>query len=185
MEVLKLFPLEIFSWEYDKNLIDIKSPEFQSNINILDLEIFSDLRKYILSCSEEIIKYYGFDCEKFEITRSWLNTYEIGDGIQFHTHPMSAFSGVIFLSQSPLEPIIFKDPLFVRSNQSTIPIGSSDLCYHSIEATKNKILIFPWWAEHGVSSVNRNRSSIAFNLMPVGATNSSDRLSKLTLQFEK
>lgn len=183
MEVLKLFPLEVFSWNYNENLIDIKSPEFQSNIDILDLEIFSDLKKFILTCSQEIIKYYGFDCDRFEITRSWLNSYEVGDGIQFHTHPMSAFSGVVFLSNSPSDPLIFKDPLIVRTNQSTIPIGSTDSCYYSIASIQNRILIFPWWAEHGVSSVNKNRSSIAFNLMPAGNVNSSDRLSKLTLQY--
>ena len=187
MEVLKLFPLEVFSWDYEKHLMIPRSTEFQSNVDILNLEIYSDLKSYILECSEQIKKHYGFECDGFELTRSWLNTYSAknNDGMQFHTHPMCAFAGVIFLSNSPQEPIIFKDPLSVRANQSTIPIGSTDLCYHSIPSVKNKILIFPWWAEHGVSSVNKNRISISFNLMPVGNVNYTDRLSKLNINYTK
>ena len=47
MEVLKLFPLEVFSWDYEKHLMIPRSTEFQSNIDILNLEIYSDLKVLI------------------------------------------------------------------------------------------------------------------------------------------
>ena len=176
MNNLKIFPVDIFWWDYS-GPINFKMNQdnpFQSSNDILKLPEHQEVKNFISECLDEVKIFYSLKCEQLEITTSWINSYSPEEGLNFHTHPLSSFSGVLFLSDG--DPIIFKDPIFSRSNNSTIPLSSLENCYFSLEAIKNRLIIFPWWLEHGVSGVSDYRYSLSFNSMPVGKVNYDDDL---------
>jgi len=176
MNILPIFPVELFWWDYEGNVnLDLNEKnEFQSKNNILDDDCNEELKDFISNCLFEVKSIYDLKCDGLQITTSWLNSYKPNTGLNFHTHPMSAFSGVLFLSDG--DPIVFRDPVFSRSSNSTIPISSRNMFFYELEAIKNRLIIFPWWLEHGVSGVSNYRYSLAFNSMPHGKINSDDDL---------
>lgn len=185
MDTLNIFPTQIFYADWDGDTSSLlqytKSNFFTENDNNLDQsrpDIYKDLNyrslfDFLNTCLEEIRIDYQFKCDKFKITTAWINKYKPFSAIQFHRHPMSAWSGVFFLTEGA--PFAVRDPVVYRSHQSTMPISTYDQPYYTIPPIPGRVIIFPHWLEHGaINDRDEERWSIAFNSMPHGRVNCDD-----------
>ena len=203
MKTLDIFPTKIFAWDWDGDvnelLDDIKEKcddrtkdsgkmknTRQMGVVQLDpygwgdypniLSKLDTISGFIDECLEDVRQYYRLQCEGLRVTTSWVNKYKEGSGLQWHRHPMSAFSGSIFLNDVGV--LSFADPVHFRSYESIIPFAdqNQEKHYH-LQAVPGRVIIFPQWMEH---SANTNgdgeRWSLAFNTMPYGNINHDEGL---------
>lgn len=185
MNSLQVFPVDIFWWDWDGDINDILEVSksihpnhnqivSQSNNDIHKKQEYKKLFEFIEQCLGEVKNHYNFQCDYLKVTSSWINKYKETSTLNFHRHPMSAFSGVFFMTGG--SPISFKDPIDFRTYQSTIPVSKNDCSYFNLEPIPGRVIIFPWWLEHGVMNFSGERWSLAFNSMPGGKINSDDHL---------
>ena len=185
MNTLQLFPTEIFWWDWDGDVNQLLEHTKKQNI-VKDLQVvdqsepdvhkregYESLFFFIKNCLVEIKDHYQLHCDGLDITTSWINRYRPYSHIHFHKHPMSAFSGVFFLTQG--SPLALREPNYFKMYPSTIPIASTDKEIFELEPIPGRVVIFPWWLEHGsLNNRNEERWSIAFNSMPYGKVNYDD-----------
>tara|TARA_B100001175_G_C19296242_1_gene535962 strand:- start:55 stop:627 length:573 start_codon:yes stop_codon:yes gene_type:complete len=181
MHTLQLFPTHVYAWDWDgdtniileqvKNIFKDKKPVdvMQSHPNILnEIDVLSD---FINQCLYDVKKQCRLQCEGLKITTSWVNKYQSSAKLQWHRHPMSAFSGVMFLNDCG--SLSLADPVHFRSYESTIPFSNVEKNYE-LQSVPGRVIIFPWWMEHSAeSNTSGERWSLAFNSMPYGTINSN------------
>jgi len=167
----------------DKMLKDCQEQEYYGNVHsyksdaskeqkLLDLSIYSQLKKQVLSHSKKYLNEIGHQFDDLQVINSWsTKTQETGFS-QFHTHKNSYISGCYYLEAT--SPIAFENPIikkwyyepivkFDRKNTAT---------FRSINFTpKPKTLIlFPSFLNHRIiiNNSKKDRHSIAFNIIPKG-----------------
>ena len=97
---------------------------------------------------------------------------------------MSAYSGVFYLTGG--SPLCFRQPNPLQVHKSTIPISDINRDMYMVEPIKGRLIMFPWWLEHGsINDLDNERWSIAFNTLPYGKINYNDgnNLSSVNLEF--
>ena len=179
MNIQPIFPVELFWWKWDGDMEDIlykakklKQGNFgQSVPDLHNNEEFEELFKFFHKCLGEVKNFYDLQCDELRIVSAWMNKYVTNTGQDFHQHPMSAFSGCFYLTDGA--PITFKDPISVRQNETTIPIGRQNVDRRAdFPAVKGNLMIFPHWLEHGLwNGLPEDRWSLAFNSLPNGRIN--------------
>lgn len=156
------------------NLIS-NSVGLSEKMNILDLELFLDLRKQI----EYHIKWYeknicGFNHEiSLDITDSWYRETQPHQNHPIHNHPNSLISGVVYLNvpkdsghhsrlNFETRHFIFKGFEF-QYHQNTNKYNAK-MTYVPVET--GDIILFPSWMDHYVTeneSAIESRKIISFN----------------------
>lgn len=186
MNILKLFPTEIFEFKNDSisssNIISklskLESPlRTSTNLsftkNIHQLEEFSELFIWFENCLEEIRVLNQYKCDRFQITSSWYNKSEAHRGMHqnYHKHTMSFFSGVYYLTEGA--PTIFEDPVYQRVNAQIEVVRENYWPFERTDAVPGKLVIFPSWLYHqSPPHVNDfDRWIISFNSLPTGKIN--------------
>jgi uncharacterized protein (TIGR02466 family) len=130
---------------------------------------------------------FGFENVNFKMTTSWLTETLPGACSRTHNHKNSYFSGVLYLTEDPLQaPVRFLSPL---NDLETIHINPSSYnCWNSqtwrINVNKNMLIFFPSYLHHAVLTHNSQtkRYSVAFNLFPEGMFEHED--STLNIKVE-
>jgi len=187
MEVLKLFPTEVFEFEnltidnkrliaYLQTLNDVEIKK-STTISILeDLrkhQEFNELFQWFDQCLNDVKTYMKYDCDQLAITNSWINV-ALGDYKMYqnvHRHSMSLLSAVYYLTDG--SPTIFEDPVIHRTQAQLEVLRFEYNPFYDSEAKPGKLVIFPSWMYH--SSVphlgKENRYVISFNCLPSGKIN--------------
>ena len=187
MEILNLFPTELFVFQNDNidnqalitrtqqiDHVEIKKSTTLSMLyDLRQVEEFSPLFTWFNQCLEEVRVKMSYDCDGFEITNSWFNValggYEMFQN--YHRHSMSFYSAVYYLSEG--SPTVFEDPVLHRTQAQIEVLRHEYKPFYESEAKPGKLVIFPSWMYHrSLPHISaKDRYIISFNSMPVGKIN--------------
>lgn len=134
-------------------------PSFQ----MVEKKLQIHLGKYLKSLN------YAATINDFELSHCWANVMPQGSQHTSHIHPLSVFSGTLYL-QLPKgsSPIKFEDPRLGLFMNSPIPKNNADhssLRFLSLKPKIFDVVMFESWLRHEVpvNSTNDPRISISFN----------------------
>lgn len=184
--ITELFPTPVYQTDLDldvTNLIESINKEnlefIQSEYNIaskntdvLDLDIFSGLKKNILYHLEHFLKEIGFKYETVFVTTSWLNINPPGGRHHTHNHPNSLISGVYYLDvpENSGNMVFHKTPsqLIDPADEENLTKFSSDSC--EMQSCTNRLFMFPSHVYHSVlPNMSRyHRMGLSFNSFITG-----------------
>ena len=138
------------------------------NDDLHTMSYFKSLSSKVLEHSEKILKDYGYEFEKLEITNMWGNLLNEGADHSPHTHSNNILSGVYYLKSG--SPIQFFDP---RPQANVmIPKKKTNTKYNSnmvqLDSTVDTALFFPSWLMHWVPPTPNERISVAWNVLARG-----------------
>jgi hypothetical protein len=146
----------------------------EPNFHVLDslLQTKHLLERYVNDALHNNYKYVN----DFRITTSWITNNNPGENIRPHHHKNSFYSGVLYHGDywDDSGSLIFKNPighaspieLYSDANPMNDSIG--------IPPRKNLMILFPSCITHHCYDINRERISLAFNIMPTGTIGRSD-----------
>lgn len=157
LELSKTYPSRVLSnvggWQSDN--IDLREySEFHIVYNILNQKVIELSRD---------IKQEG----KMELDNVWLNVNYPGTHNSRHVHPVTAFSGTIYISTNEKSGriVFFDDSPIVHYPFEN---KGSELFYDKVHyaPTNGMIVVFPAWIPHAVETneSNETRISISFNI---------------------
>lgn len=141
-----------------------------------------DLKQLILNYTPELNEKLGFQHLDYRITSMWLTQYKNNQFIPSHWHTNAFISGIYYPNGCESSPIVFQNPLpwpciFPNINKE------NTFNRESVEyGFKEEVIVyFPSWLRHyTMPNQSANKTSIAFNLWPVGEIQ-SESISKLVL----
>lgn len=186
----KLFSTHIFLIDNvipEKDILDIRkhiistynsnTKNWQSIADLHKMIIYDTLTKKILEYSKNVFDKLELKYDSFKITDMWSNVLKPGETHRPHTHSNNILSGVYYVDAVETSGIIFTDP---RPQAGVIQpdVNKQILDNASIikyDSTTNRMILFPSWLQHyvPVNETNKNRISIAFNIMFKGLVGSS------------
>ena len=149
--------------------------------NVLKKDKLNFLKKMILDKFNELNNdVYKYDNE-FIITTSWFTHTKNDKFGNFHNHSNSMFSGVFYFTDDN-SSIKFQN---FNKNTSFNIIPKEFNVFNSssweIKPPKGTILLFPSEVYHYVNISNKDRKSLAFNIVPVGEYGGGD--SKVNIKY--
>ena len=129
-----------------------------------------------------------YEFPSFTFDNWWLNINRKGNYNKVHTHPESHISGVYYITDncdalSFINPLLFDRDLVLGKCRSN--------CFNSEEwaypVKTGHLVLFPSYLHHYVKPLkgNKNRISLAFNVMPCGTLGISHDLNELRIQEDK
>ena len=135
------------------------------NDDLHTMSYFKSLSSKVLEYSEKILKDYGYEFEKLEITSMWGNLLHEGADHSPHTHSNNILSGVYYLKSG--SPIQFFDP---RPQANVMmPRKKTNTKYNSnmvqLDSTVDTALFFPSWLMHWVPPTPNERISVSWNVL--------------------
>jgi len=151
------------------------------NTYILNKLIFKDLKNLILShCKNYGINVLGVYSEEWVMTQSWITIKPPQIKHDFHVHPNSVISGVLYYGdQNEDTPgINFKNTYNVFDVRTSMNIryqNDKNINYNKFNTRlmkmkfkPNTFVLFPSYLSHGVDINNskKPRKSLAFNVLP-------------------
>jgi uncharacterized protein (TIGR02466 family) len=147
---------------------------------------FLPLVEFIIAAVTERFAYFKYAQTDFFITGCWANIHLRGQGIGWHRHPNSYLSGVYYSeAPQPCSELLFNDP---RKAELVFDVATSEGTQwnspvYPFAPTAGVMLLFPSWLEHNVplNPGDKERISIAFNVMLQGELGRSSHLSRVTL----
>lgn len=139
---------------------------------------FAPFLEFFRRCLKVAFVDMGF-YPNFEITGLWSSRQEPGMRHHRHTHRNSFFVGTYYLDgEDNSGGTVFSNPVWGRyviypqriKNTVCKFGGTSD----EVQFKEGKLVIWPSWVEHSTKPNNsgRDRTILAFNVMPVGMTTS-------------
>ena len=147
---------------------------WQSQDPLLELEGFSEIKKFLFECTDYIIRDVYQDGIKFDMVSSWSNVNRKGDYNISHIHPNSHWSCAYYITETYSASIFFSDPrtragMFGartsrgRAEKSRTSMPGANLNPDKFEP--GQALFFPSWLDHGVyqNSTDNPRISISCN----------------------
>jgi len=156
---------------------DSNKSNWQSEPDIYNKEVYYNLKEKVLSDTSKILNSLGYDYEEIYITDMWSNILKPGESHKIHTHSNNYISGVFYVDADKSSGIIFNDPRpqanVIQPHITNKSIDNANSL--SYESKTNRIIYFPSWLQHHVpiNKTNKNRISIAFNLMFKGKIGNS------------
>ena len=194
-DVLSLFPLPVFSSVLEdvdgekiyKNLelekfnetSQAQSQEDSTNSYITEdlylLEKYSELKNSIEKNLEAYVKkVLTHSKATFKITTSWATLTPHGGSGQIHKHCNSWISGVYYPHAT--DGICFHRPLTSNWSLETDEWNAFNSDIWKVEPVPNTLLIFPSLLQHSIlkNKSDKNRYSIAFNVLPTGRFGQGD-----------
>ena len=186
----KLFSTHIFLIDNvipEKDILDIRkhiistynsdTKNWQSIADLHKMIIYDTLTNKILEYSKNVFDNLELKYDSFKITDMWSNVLKPGETHRPHTHSNNMLSGVYYVDAVETSGIIFTDP---RPQAGVIQpdVNKQILDNASIvkyDSATNRMILFPSWLQHyvPVNETNKNRISIAFNIMFKGLVGSS------------
>jgi|SRR5210317_1349617 uncharacterized protein (TIGR02466 family) len=186
----KLFSTHIFLIDNvipEKDILDIRkhiistynsdTKNWQSIADLHKMIIYDTLTNKILEYSKNVFDKLELKYDSFKITDMWSNVLKPGETHRPHTHSNNMLSGVYYVDAIETSGIIFTDP---RPQAGVIQpdVNKQILDNASIvkyDSATNRMILFPSWLQHyvPVNETNKNRISIAFNIMFKGLVGSS------------
>jgi len=186
----KLFSTHIFLIDNvipEKDILDIRkhiistynsdTKNWQSIADLHKMIIYDTLTDKILEYSKNVFDKLELKYDSFRITDMWSNVLKPGETHRPHTHSNNMLSGVYYVDAVETSGIIFTDP---RPQAGVIQpdVNKQILDNASIvkyDSATNRMILFPSWLQHyvPVNETNKNRISIAFNIMFKGLVGSS------------
>ena len=145
----------------------------EDNPNLHEHPKYKNLGLKTLELSKKYMDDMLFEYNDFHITGMWSNILKPGEMHSPHTHSNNIVSGVFYVdTPDNTSAINFIDP---RPQTSVIQPHASKFTKEnstiwSYPAVVNRMILFPSWLQHYVpiNKSNKNRISIAFNLMLKG-----------------
>ena len=186
----KLFSTHIFLIDNvipEKDILDIRkhiistynsdTKNWQSIADLHKMIIYDTLTDKILEYSKNVFDKLELKYDSFKITDMWSNVLKPGETHRPHTHSNNMLSGVYYVDAVETSGIIFTDP---RPQAGVIQpdVNKQILDNASIvkyDSATNRMILFPSWLQHyvPVNETNKNRISVAFNIMFKGLVGSS------------
>ena len=143
-------------------------PSWQSESNLHLKQKYKSLCDQIIKMATKIFEEQDIQYEIFEITSMWANVLKTNENFHAHTHANNYLSGVYYV-QTKNTHINFLDPR-PQSNVIRPAVKNYNILNSSVlllAANENKLILFPSWLQHYVSS-NKDkepRISVSFNIM--------------------
>ena len=186
----KLFSTHIFLIDNvipENDILDIRkhiistynsdTKNWQSIADLHKMIIYDTLTNKILEYSKNVFDNLELKYDSFKITDMWSNVLKPGETHRPHTHSNNMLSGVYYVDAVETSGIIFTDPrpqagVIQPDVNKQILDNASVVKYDSVT---NRMILFPSWLQHyvPVNETNKNRISIAFNIMFKGLVGSS------------
>ena len=177
------FPTHVYVEERIDNFVDVqkemkecvKNVEFSFHEKwgthyLTDLNFQSDLLHKMPVFSKELSKHIEQYCNtmkfyektRIEVVSSWFSKFLKGNHGHIHNHKGSDISGVYYHQTSGDDGNIF----FTTPNPFTEVGECWSSVRHNHEPKEGKLLIFPGWLRHGITTnlTNNIRISFSFNL---------------------
>jgi uncharacterized protein (TIGR02466 family) len=131
----------------------------------------TDLLEQIYIKSKEFGDALGYCIDKDFIISTWLQINPPGTGYERHCHHGAAISGVLYVKVPENGGnLVFHSPLETkqasRAKYKTIKNNENSYTIWTVEAKKEKIILFEPWLHHSVETNKSNdiRISIGFNV---------------------
>lgn len=142
-----------------------------------DKELFVELQKYI----DQVCDIH-FSNSKLAICDSWLTKTDFGQRGEFHHHPFSIFSGLLYFTDHEKGNTVFliEDPIYKKYSQlfsQTIKLQKYE---YASQPKKGKLIIWDSHINHKISTHTdkKSRYTLAFNTWFTGVVG-YDRTAKL------
>lgn len=151
-----------------------------NNQNILELEVFSDLKETIVSHIQYLLfSTLNFKRFDFYFPNSWINLHKPNNFSQRHLHQNSFYSGVLYLNvpEGDSGKITFHHPNEIPTYCSS-SLSPEVVEYNSFNSKEwffspkeNTLLLFPSHLSHSVSTNNTksDRFCLSFNIFLKGS----------------
>lgn len=139
---------------------------FTVDQNILEHELFKEIKIEIYNCLEDYTNSLDHDISGIKIVSSWANKLEQKAHIQPHSHSNSYVCGVIHLNTGG--DLMFRKPDIADMFTLVSEYKQKDDLFFKIPAKEGQLVLFPSKLIHSVLSHNNHfaRYSIAFNTWP-------------------
>ena len=145
------------------------NPHTVSKFTLLD--DYPEMKKLFTDVSLQVLSKVA-GVEKIKMTTSWLTSIKPNTTPIMHRHSNCWFSGVYYFQDSPYTGLEFKNP--IERDIDLVTKGS--LLNWRLQPKKNMLIIFPSYLHHKIekNTFDEVRHSLAFNVMPDGATGDVD-----------
>jgi len=186
----KLFSTHIFLIDNvipEKDILDIRkhiistynsdTKNWQSIADLHKMIIYDTLTDKILEYSKNVFDKLELKYDSFKITDMWSNVLKPGETHRPHTHSNNMLSGVYYVDAVETSGIIFTDPRpqagVIQPDVNKQILDNASLVKY--DSATNRMILFPSWLQHyvPVNETNKNRISVAFNIMFKGLVGSS------------
>ena len=180
-----IFPSTVYSMylhdtvsDFFNNIIDVEgidfrtvgdNPHWVTKFTLLD--DYPEIKEIFTDISLKVLSEIG-GAEKVKITTSWLTAIEPNTTPTLHRHQNSWFSGVYYFQDFSYSCLEFKNPI-----ERDIDLKNGKLTGNwRLQPEKNRLVIFPSYLYHKIekNTSDEVRHSLAFNIMPDGATGKVD-----------
>ena len=187
-ELLKIFSTPVFITQFNsidmKNINDVlnrlrksglgeeRKYGWKSPFDLMNLPDLDDLTKQLLIESNNALDNYGVQRDSIEINNMWAQISSDQDYHEYHSHPNSFFSGILYLNnpEGSADTILHNTAL--ENNFLQFPIKEyTDINSESWHITPKtgKLIIFPSWVPHSVRrsdlKVDDERTTLSFTIM--------------------
>ena len=145
------------------------NPHTVSKFTLLD--DYPEMKKLFTDVSLQVLSEVA-GAKKIKMTTSWLTAIEPDETPVMHRHTNSWFSGVYYFQDSPYTGLEFKNPI----ERDIDLVAKGSLLNWRLQPKKNMLIIFPSYLHHKIekNTFDEVRHSLAFNVMPDGATGDVD-----------
>ena len=188
IEVIDLFSIPLINGMIGEDTSELESnTEFIPGSNQIEEQLKLDLEKRNYRVLEKypttkkiLLKYIRYSLKKlgyasdFDLSTSWCTKTIKGDTAPLHSHRNSWFSAVYYYGDYDEDcgKFFMNNPLYnlTSFNDKIVNVNNFNTPMTVIPPEKKKIIIFPSYVSHGVSThySNLTRYSLAFNIVPVG-----------------
>jgi uncharacterized protein (TIGR02466 family) len=163
-------------FEYIKNLNDgkkhnlIVGGDSRSNFGLAsdfinNVSVCPDLGNRMQVAVQNYAAASGFNFSKME--NSWYSVQDVGSKLDNHTHPLSTFSGVLYINvDEESSPLYFFNPNQHVYNTFCKSATEYSYLWFKFQPKNGELYIFPSWLCHGSNGVvnnTKNRTIISFN----------------------
>ena len=187
-QLLELFPSPIMVFDYEGEELITISREIKLALAHIELKL-DDTRHQVrtsyragacndimthgmfqlLQCLEEAQLLYqqrvGVKPQMLKLAESWVNDYGVGGYMSEHEHPGMTISGVYYhQADDQAGSLCFRNPNALMLNCHWPARELEYLQTAPIPAVKGRLVMFPSWMAHSVSTVKSHKISISFNL---------------------
>ena len=187
-QLLELFPSPVMVIDYEGEELTTISREIELALAHIELKL-DDTRHQVrtsyragacndimthgmfqlLQCLEEAQLLYqqrvGVKPQMLKLAESWVNDYGVGGYMSEHEHPGMTISGVYYhQADDQAGSLCFRNPNALMLNCHWPARELEYLQTAPIPAVKGRLVMFPSWMAHSVSTVKSHKISISFNL---------------------
>jgi uncharacterized protein (TIGR02466 family) len=116
----------------------------------------------------ESVEYYVASQNSREhptVFESWFNIYDLGGYMGDHEHPGCKISGIYYhMAEEGSGDLWFRNPNPLMLNHIWPSNAQPTLSVERVPARTGRLVLFPGWLTHSVSTCSGTKISIAFNL---------------------